>query len=249
MTATATTQPLTRYPRPSLASDVALLTIRDGALHTVVMSSEPLAGYAPTYALPGGFAHRGESTDQTAARVLREKTGLEGIFIEQLYTFSEPSRDPRGWVVSVAYYALVPEATLAAATLSPGAQLLPVAIGPADGPAYIFAPDGHPAPLAFDHAEILGLAVRRLRGKAWYTPVAFEMVPPEFSLGDLQTVYEVIFGHPLNKPAFRKRILTAALVVPTGKKRDHARSAFRPPKLYRFLPPQKPEADPMEAAQ
>jgi 8-oxo-dGTP diphosphatase len=117
-----------------------------------------------------------------------------------------------------------------------------VVIGFADGPAYVAGPDGYPAPLLYDHADILGLAVKRLRGKAWYAPVAFEMVPSEFSLGDLQTVYEAIFCYTLNKPAFRKRILHAGLVLPTGEKRADAKSAFRPPKLYRFAFKPRPES-------
>jgi len=236
------TDNLSEHPKPKLAVDVALLTIREGKLHTVAIAVKPKRGYDYTYALPGGYVHLNESTQEAAARVLRDKTGLEGIFVEQLYTFSEPDRDPRGWTVSVAYYALVPEATLAGANLAPDAAIRPVVIGFADGPAFVAGPDGHPAPLLYDHADILGLAIKRLRGKAWYAPVAFEMVPAEFSLGDLQTVYEAIFGFALNKPAFRKRILHAGLIGPTGEKRSDAKSAFRPPKLYRFAYKPRPES-------
>jgi 8-oxo-dGTP diphosphatase len=221
-----------------VAVDVVLLTICDGRLLTL-LARRPEPG---AWALPGGFVRQGESADQTAARVLTDKVGLEGLFVEQLYTFSAPARDPRGWVMSVAYYALVPWETLhGASKLSdePDAKLFEAGVawaGEIGGPATVIDGTGKHLVLAFDHADILGLAVLRLRGKIWYKPVAFEMVPAQFSLGELQSVYEAILGRPLNKSAFRRRLLASGLISPTGSKRPAAESAFRPPALYRFCP-------------
>jgi 8-oxo-dGTP diphosphatase len=221
-----------------VAVDVVLLTICDGRLLTLLVR-RPDQG---TWALPGGFVRPGESADQAAARVLINKVGLEGLFLEQLYTFSAPERDPRGWVMSVAYYALVPWETLRGASKlcdEPDARLFELGVawtGELGGPATVIDGAGKPLALAFDHTDILGLAVLRLRGKIWYKPVAFETVPAQFSLGELQTVYETILGRSLNKSAFRRRLLASGLIAPTGSKRPSAESAFRPPALYRFCP-------------
>ncbi len=230
-------QPLDSFPRPNLAVDVALLTISNGKLHALVVERADEPG---TFALPGGFVRPDENTQLAAARVLREKAGLNDLFVEQLFTFSDPRRDHRGWVVSVAHYALVPEIALATAALVADAQIVPVEVtweGETGGPAFVRDQYGDVTPLAFDHAEILGMAVKRLRGKLDYAPVAFEMVPTEFSLSDLQTVYEAILGHALNTPAFRMKVTKAGSVMATGRKRASGNLAFRPPELFKFANP------------
>jgi 8-oxo-dGTP diphosphatase len=227
-----------RYPRPSVAVDVVLLTVSDGAIRALLgrRAEHPERG---RWALPGSFLAIDESLDAAAARVLATKAGLDHVFAEQLYTFGAPERDPRTRVLSVAYYALVEPATLERAVAARDNRNIVLArldvpwAGEAGGPVEAVAPDdGAPLPLAFDHAEILGMAVKRIRGKLDYAPIGFELLPAAFSLRDLRLVHEAILGRPLNKDSFRRRILDRGLVVPTGTRA--AGVGYRPPELYRF---------------
>jgi 8-oxo-dGTP diphosphatase len=224
-----------RYPRPSLAVDVALVSAAGGALRTMVVrrTAHPEKG---KWALPGGFVGIDESLDAAAARALAAKTGLEGVFLEQLYTFGDPGRDPRTRVVTVAYYALVDFARFtAAAPAHVDVALARIAVpweGETGGPVELAADGGPALPLAFDHAEILGTAVKRLRGKLDYTPIGFQLLPPAFTLLELQRVHETVLGRPLNKDSFRRRMLSSGQLEATGesqKEVDH-----RPAELYRF---------------
>ena len=224
-----------RFPRPSVAVDVALLSAGPGGLHTVVVrrSTHPFKG---RWSLPGGFVGMGESLDDAAARVLARGTGLRGVFLEQLYTFGAPRRDPRTRVISVAYYALVDRArfdTLAAADDARIARLDVPWEGETGGPVDLLDDEGRPLSPAFDHDDILGMAVRRLRGKLDYTPIGFQLLPERFTLLDLQRVHETVLGRPLNKDSFRRRMLASGLLEATGsaqKDVDH-----RPAELYRFV--------------
>jgi 8-oxo-dGTP diphosphatase len=225
-----------RFPRPSVAVDVVLLTVRDGAVSTLLgrRHEHPDRG---RWALPGTFLGIDESPDDAAVRVLASKAGLGGVFIEQLYTFGAPDRDPRTRVVSVAYYALVEPATLerTVASQADGLALARLDVpwpGETGGPVAALDPDDAPLLLAFDHAEILGMAVKRIRGKLGYAPIGFELLPRAFSLRDLRLVHEAILGRALNKDSFRRRILDRGLVVPTGERA--AGVGHRPPELYRF---------------
>jgi 8-oxo-dGTP diphosphatase len=223
----------TRFARPSVAVDVALLSIDGGLLTLLVRRGEHPAKGA--WALPGVFVALDESLDAAANRALRDKAGLEAVFTEQLFTFGEPTRDPRTRVISVAYYALVEAAALARSATSPDVQLARLSVpwaGEAGGPVSALDDTAATLSLAFDHAEILGMAVKRIRGKLDYAPIGFEFLPPRFSLRDLRLVHEAILGRPLNKDSFRRRVLDRGLVVPTGERDttvDH-----RPPELYRF---------------
>ncbi len=233
-----------RFPRPSVAVDVVLLTVSGGALRALLVrrAEPPQRGL---WALPGTFLQIDESPDAAAGRVLAAKAGLGDVFTEQLYTFGAPDRDPRTRVLSIAYYALVDPATLRAPVggqsdaprrgTGPDLVLARLDVpwpGETGGPAGALAADGNPLPLAFDHADILGLAVRRIRGKLDYAPIGFELLPEAFSLRDLRLVHEAILGRPLNKDSFRRRILDRGLVVPTGARA--AGVGHRPPELYRF---------------
>jgi 8-oxo-dGTP diphosphatase len=224
----------TRYPRPSVAVDVALLTIREGSLWTIVTrrTDRPLRG---RWALPGVFVGLDEALDTAAARALGTKVGLTGVFTEQLYTFGDPRRDPRTRVISVAYYALVEPAALDAPARHPDAFRARVRVpwpGETGGPVDIVDDDDAALPVAFDHAEILGMAVKRIRGKLDYAPIGFELLPTRFSLRDLRLVHEAVLGRRLNKDSFRRRVLDRGLVVPTGERA--AGVGHRPPELYRF---------------
>jgi 8-oxo-dGTP diphosphatase len=224
--------PLDAYPRPSVAVDIVALTVEDDALR-VALHRRPEAPGKGQAALPGGFVHIDESLDQAAARVLAHKAGLAGVFLEQLYTFGDPRRDPRGRVISVAYYALVDcSRFLVRGERSMIARVRVPWKGETGGPVEALGEDGKPLPLPFDHADILGMAVKRLRGKLDYTPVGFQLLPAEFTLRQLQTVHETVRGRALNKDSFRRRMLTSGLLEATGEREVDA--AHRPAELYRF---------------
>ena len=226
-----------RYPRPSVAVDVVLLTVRDAGLWTLLGRRDGHPGKG-LWALPGGFVGLDESLDATAARVLATKAGLGAVFTEQLYTFGSPARDPRTRIISVAHYALVEAVVLersVEARHASGLRLVRLAVpwpGETGGSVDALDERGAPLPLAFDHAEILGTAVKRIRGKLDYAPIGFELLPTAFSLRDLRLVHESILGRPLNKDSFRRRILARGLVVATGRRA--ADVGHRPPELYRF---------------
>lgn len=226
------------YARPSVAVDVVLLaagrSVGDGLrLMLVQRTAPPQQGL---FALPGGFVGLAEPLGMAAERVLAEKTGLRDIFCEQLATFGAPERDPRGRVISIAFWALVSGGALAVVGKPPmPARAARVSL-PAGhelfGPLLVVDDDGQELPLAFDHASMIRSAITRLRRRIWYTPVAFELMPDEFTLASLRDVYQTVLGRPLNKDSFRKRILGAGTVEPT----DHLESSVghRPARLYRF---------------
>ena len=219
----------TQFERPSVAVDVALLTVADGVLRALVVerAEPPQAGLS---CLPGVFVHMDESLEDAARRALAAKAGITAdVFLEQLYTFGEPARDPRTRVISVTYYALVAPETLA------GADLRRVRVaweGEAGGAVEVMSADGRPLPLAFDHAEILGMAVKRLRGKLDYSPIGFQLLPEHFTLRRLQDVHETILGRALNKDSFRRRMLALGQLEATGTREDDVE--HRPAELYRF---------------
>lgn len=226
---------LDRFPHPHLAVDVALLTLHERALHALLLrrTATPFQG---ALALPGGFVPVDETLPAAAARVLADKCGLRDVFLEQLFTFGEVRRDPRGRVVSVAYYALVPAERLLA-VLGDGQQRVLGRLdvpwkGITGGAVQVLDGNGKPQRLAFDHAEILGTTVQRLRGKIDYAPVGFELLPPHFTLLDLLEVHQAVQGRELNKDSFRRRMLATGMLAATGRLRSDG--AWRPAALYRF---------------
>jgi 8-oxo-dGTP diphosphatase len=175
-----------------------------------------------------------ESLDRAATRVLSEKADLAGVYLEQLYTFGDPNRDPRTRVISVGYYALVDHAHLRPsddAHLAFGQIVVPWK-GEAGGPVAVRDAEGRDMPLAFDHADILGMAVKRIRGKLDYTPIGFQLLAETFTLRRLQDVHETILGRKLNKDSFRRRMLASGLLAATGQREAHV--GHRPAELYRF---------------
>jgi 8-oxo-dGTP diphosphatase len=157
--------------------------------------------------------------DEAARRELEEETGLRNVFLEQLYTFGSVHRDPRERVVSIAYFALVKPEAVAAATDAAEAKWFPVSDLPT---------------LAFDHAEILTIALSRLRGKLTYQPIGFELLPRKFTLTQLQRLYEAVLGHHLDKRNFRKKVLSFDLLTPLEESRQEG--PHRPAQLFRFDP-------------
>lgn len=212
--------PSYEHARPALAVDCVVFGLdleeRDLKLLLIQRALAPDAG---GWALPGGFVHVDESVDDAASRELAEETGLEGVYLEQLYTFGAVDRDPRERVVSVAHYALVKLADhrVHAATDARDAAWFSV----------------HDIPsLAFDHEEIVDVALERLRGKVRYQPIGFELLPRKFTLTQLQQLYEVILERALDKRNFRKKILKMELLVELDEvQKDVAHRAAR---LYRF---------------
>jgi 8-oxo-dGTP diphosphatase len=207
------------YPRPSLTVDCVIFGLDESEQLKILLirrGGEPFMG---KWALPGGFVQMEESLEDAARRELREETGVENIFMEQLYTFGQPQRDPRGRVVSVAYFALV---NLAEYTIQANTD--------ADDAAW-FAINEVPE-LAFDHAQIISTALERLRAKMRYQPVGFELLPEHFTLSQLQKLYETVLGIPsLNKRNFRTRILKMGVLREVGKQEN---VAHRPAMLYAF---------------
>ncbi len=211
-------------PATAVAVDVALCTVRDGALHVLLVRARhgPFAGW---WALPGGRVREEESLDQAAHRELLAQTGVVDPYLEQLYTFGSPRRDPHDRVVSVAYVGLV-------ASTGPAARL--AAPGPTTGQKYdalAWRPVRRMPPLAYDHAEVVRTAVDRLRAKLHYTNLAYTLLPRAFTLGELQAVYEAILGRPLDRRNFRKKLLSLGLLRPLDRMR---RGAHRPAALYAF---------------
>lgn len=228
------TYDIRQFERPSVAVDIVVSTVSGGALRVVVYprKEHPARG---KYALPGGFVRIDESLDDAARRLLREKAGLSGVFFEQLYTFGAPGRDPRGRIIAVAYLALVAPEALSGVAGEHGARVCEVRVdwqGTAGGPAQIVDDEGRSLPLAFDHASILGTAVKRLRATLDETPIAFRLLPRELTLRALQDVHEAIRGEPVNKDSFRRRMLAGAWLEATGERERDA--SHRPAELYRF---------------
>ena len=225
---------LERYPRPSVAVDVVVLTVEDGSLFVALYRRKdpPQRG---TYALPGGFMRIDESLEAAASRLMAQKVGLAGVFLEQLYTFGDVRRDPRGRVVTVAYYALVDSKRfrLEGEPDPISARVIVPWPGETGGPVEVVGDDGKRLQLFLDHADILGLAVKRLRGKLDYTPVGFQLLPTEFTLRQLQEIHEAVRGEPLNKDSFRRRMLASGLLEATGARESEV--SYRPAELYRFI--------------
>ncbi len=229
------------WERPSLAVDVVILTVAEGQLWALLRqrASHPAKD---SWALPGGFVGIDEAIDNAAARVLHDKIGLEGVFLEQLYTFGAPGRDPRMRIVTVAYYALVPAARLVG--INGGTFLAPLDVpweGETGGPVIPRDSSDEVLPLAFDHADILGMAVKRIRGKLGYTDIGYELLPPAFTLRQLRLVHEGILGQPLNKDSFRRKVLASHDVAPTGERQ--ADVGHRPAALYRFTRAPEPTTE------
>jgi 8-oxo-dGTP diphosphatase len=183
----------------SVAVDVVVFTVVDSQLE-VLLTRRPIEPFEGCWALPGGFVREDESADAAAARALADKAGVEDVFLEQLYTFSAPERDPRSRVVSVAYYALVSQDKLHDREGTREPRWFPVARAFAE------------LALAFDHRDILQTAVERIRGKIDYAPIGFQLLPKRFTLTDIQTVYEAVLGKPIDKRNFRTKLLRSGLV-------------------------------------
>jgi len=207
------------YARPAVTVDITIFTVRNDELNVLLIkrAEKPFQG---EWALPGGFVTENEGLEAAAERELVEETGVSGFYLEQLATFGAPDRDPRGHVITVAYFALIPSDNL---------EL--TASTDAEGVAW-FGIDKLPD-LAFDHDEILELALDRLVAKLEYSTIAFQLMPASFTLTELQHVYELIERNAIDKRNFRKRILALGAIEPTGEEKREG--PHRPAKLYRVI--------------
>jgi 8-oxo-dGTP diphosphatase len=207
-----------RYERPSVTVDVVIFTLQERELHVLLVKRKhwPFEG---RWAIPGGFVNMDESLDRAARRELEEETGVRDIYLEQLYTFGEPKRDPRMRVISVAYIALVSADTQ---TLRVSDESIDVSWFPVRA---------LPGPLAFDHDTILAAGLDRLRSKLEYTTLAFQLLPEVFSILELKHIYEQILGEELDKGNFYRKIKDAKVLEDTGLRRE---GRGRPTSLYRF---------------
>ncbi len=216
------------FPRPLTTVDVVIFIVREGVLQVLLIQrptdeNEP---FPAAWALPGGFVDTGRDADlqSCAVRKLKDKTGVVSPYLEQLGSWGSATRDPRGWSATHAYFALLPAAPLASAGAA-DARWFPVGTGKGK------------LKLAFDHAEILEAAIQRLRSKVEYTSLPAYLMPPEFTLPDLQRVYEIVLDRPLEKSAFRTRMLAADLIEPVARMR---KGPSRPAQLYRLKKTKSP---------
>lgn len=196
--------------------DIVIFTIRDSRLK-VLLIKRGIPPFKDCYAVPGGFVLEDESLDAAALRELKEEAGVADVYLEQLYSFGDPKRDPRGRVVTVAYYALIPTGHEVKAG--------------SDASSAEWRDAGDLPKLAFDHRQIVDYAVERLRNKLEYTTAGFTLLPEQFTLSELQGVYEAILGKKLDKRNFRKKLELLGVLKPSSAWRKTGR---KPARLYSF---------------
>lgn len=206
------------YPRPAVSVDCVIFGFEKNQLK-LLLTKRAIEPYLGKWAFPGGFIQEDETADECALRKLSEEAGLSNIFLEQLYTFSELNRDPRGRVISVAYFALV----------KPTEYILEAGL---DIDAVQWFNLKEVADLAFDHQQILSVAVERLKGKIRYQPIGFELLPTQFTLPELHNLYETVLQRSIDRGNFRKKMLSMGLLMDHSdmQKDRHARAA----KIYSF---------------
>lgn len=207
------------YTPPILTVDAVIFQLINDVLHVLLIkrANDPFKG---KYALPGGYNAAGETTSEALSRIMQKKTAIDlkslGL-VEQLYTFDTVARDPRGHAVSVTYMGLAYDMSIPNSSTSESPEFYPV--------------DSLP-PLAYDHAEIIAYAHQRLASKITYTNAVFALLPKKFTLTQLQTAYEAIFGRELDKRNFRKKYLALDLIKETSEM--YKEGAHRPARLYQF---------------
>ena len=207
-----------RYPHPAVTTDCVIFGL-DGERLQVLLVERGIEPYKGRWAFPGGFLKMDETAEEGALRELREETGLERAYIQQFHTFSDPHRDPRERVITIAYYALVKIQEVHGGDDAASARWFPLSEIPS---------------LAFDHDYILRMATQRLREEIHFQPVGFELLPEKFTLKELQALYEAILGISFDRRNFAKKMLHLEILTeldetiwPTPK---------REAKLYRFNP-------------
>lgn len=206
------------YPRPAVTVDCVIFGFDKNQLK-VLLTKRAIEPFLGKWAFPGGFIQEEETADDCALRKLQEEAGLKDIFLEQLYTFSDLARDPRGRVISIAYYALV----------KPETHILEAGV---DIEAVKWFGIDENKDLAFDHKQILNTAIERLKGKIRYQPIGFELLPEQFTLPDLHNLYETVLQRSIDRGNFRKKILSMGLLIDHSDKQKDRRA--RAAKIYSF---------------
>jgi 8-oxo-dGTP diphosphatase len=209
-----------KYKNPSVTVDIVIFTVQDGDLKVLLVKRKN-PPFKDKWAIPGGFIEYDEPLEKAAKRELKEETGVKDVYIEQLYTFGNPRRDPRARVITVAYFALISSDNLVVRPKSDASDVRWYSIY-------------NPPKLAFDHDVILDCALKRLRNKIMFSNVAFQLLSEKFTLTELQNTYEIVLGRKLDKRNFRKKILSSNLLIETSEKRIEG--SHRPARLYRFSP-------------
>ncbi|HLC78068.1 MAG TPA: NUDIX domain-containing protein [Candidatus Nanoarchaeia archaeon] len=204
-----------RYEKPSVTADIVIFTIKDRDLK-VLLVKRNLVPFKDRWALPGGFVRINESLEDAAKRELEEETGVKDVYLEQLYTFGDPKRDPRGRVITVSYMALVNSEKIKLKASTDAAE------------AEWFSVKNMPL-LAFDHREILNYSLKRLKWKFEYTTVAFSLLSNKFAISEIQKIYEIVFVKEFDKRNFAKKLLSLDILKEEGIKKD---VSHRPPMLY-----------------
>lgn len=207
-----------KHPHPAVTVDCVVFGFDDADLKLLLIQRE-VEPFKGRWALPGGFVRMNEDLEDAARRELAEETGIEQLYLEQLYSFGDPDRDPRERVISIAYYALV---KLADHDLRPASDAKDVA----------WFPVAELPKLAFDHERIVETALRRLKAKVRYEPIGFELLPEKFTLGELQRLYEAVLEQAVDKRNFRKKILSTDLLDPLDEYQQDV--AHRAAQYYRF---------------
>jgi len=207
-----------RNPFIHVTVDIVIFSIHEGLLK-VLLVKRGIPPFKGSFAIPGGFVHEEESLEQAALRELREETGVANVYLEQLYSFGDPARDPRGRIVTVAYFALI------------SADRAPLTASGDVTEARWFSVNALP-PLAFDHGKIIEYALERLKNKLEYTTVGFQLLPARFTLSELQEVYEAILSRKLDKRNFRRKLALLKILKPVS---DYRRTGRRPARLYEFV--------------
>lgn len=206
------------FPRPGVTVDCCVFGFDAEGLKVLLIQRE-IEPFAGRWALPGGFVHEDENLEQAALRELAEETGARDVFLDQVGAFGDLGRDPRGRVVTILYYALV----------RPGAVRLQASTDARNAAWFLL--EDTPA-LAFDHAHLMKCAHERLCQRVRREPVGFELLPPKFSLGQLQSLYETILNRPLDKRNFRRSILASGVVKPLEEFQSGV--PHRAARLFRF---------------
>ena len=218
--ATQKTMPHTyEYPRPALTVDCIVFGLDAQQELKIMLIQRDIPPFQGQWAIPGGFVRIEETLEAAALRELREETGIQDIFLEQLYTFGNLERDPRDRTVTVAYYALINLVE----------QLI---IATTDARAAAWFSLSEIPQLAFDHNQILQIAIARLRSKIRYEPIGFELLPKKFTLTQLQKLYEIVLDRQHDKRNFRKKILSMDLLIDTNDLEQGV--SHRAAKLYQF---------------
>ncbi len=209
---------MSKYETPLVTVDIVVFTILQNRLKVLLIQRKQ-APYEHMWAIPGGFIHVGETLEEAASRRLHEETNIDNIYLEQLYSFAAPHRDPRTRVITVAYTALISaeKMTLEAHANAEDVQWFCVSELPS---------------LAFDHQEIVDYGIERLKERLETYPIAFQLLPEKFTLTELQRVYELILGKTLDKRNFRKKILSSGILMDIGETKMEG--YHRPAQLYSF---------------